>query len=94
MPIYVYECKCGFGDEVLQKMGTKELKCSKCGGEMVKQLSTWAFVYNKGYPSFRKLHLGTAPYTGRVNPSDHKGTGGSPSALGVREGQRWKESIE
>ena len=93
MPIYVYKCdKCGFEDEVIQQMGVNGLHCPKCGLSRSKKPTRHAFVYMKGYPSFRKRYLGTAPYT--TKPSKVKGGPGSKLPAAKIEGERWLESIE
>lgn len=47
MPLYEYQCKtCGERTEVLQKSGDKPLgKCPKCGGPVVKLISTPAIQF-------------------------------------------------
>ena len=43
MPVYEYQCKkCGEAFEKLVKLD-EEVKCPECGGEVVKQISTFGF---------------------------------------------------
>jgi len=95
MPLYIYKCNhCDFEDEVLQNIGTNKLDCAKCGFSMNKIPTAHAFIYMKGYPSFRRRYLGTAPYTTKPNPSELKGGPGSKLPLAKIEGEKWLESIE
>lgn len=47
MPIYEYKCqKCGSLIEALQKINAAPLKiCSRCGGELIKQVSSPAIQF-------------------------------------------------
>jgi len=95
MPLYVYKCKnCEFEDEVIQKIGADGHNCSKCGAVMFKKPTCQSFVYMKGYPSFRKRYLGTAPYTRKIFPSEVKGGPGSKLPVAKIEGEKWLESLE
>jgi len=67
MPLYEYRCdKCGFTTEELQQIGSETPQCPQCGGVMQRVFSPIAMVKWKGeggFPSLRKAHLGTSPYT-------------------------------
>ena len=94
MPIYVYKCEtCGLTSEALQPIGTNELDCSKCGVAMSKQPTCQSLVYMKGFPSFRRRYLGTAPYTPRVLSSEVKGGPGSKQPVAIMLGEKWLESL-
>lgn len=34
MPMYDFECGCGFADDSFEPAGTSEIDCPKCGGKM------------------------------------------------------------
>jgi len=66
MPIYEYICECGCEVEEIQKMGSEAPVCPKCGVGMIKKPTHPSMVKWKGeggFPSLRKQHKGTAPYT-------------------------------
>ena len=92
MPIYVYKCEaCKEVREVLQPRGTNELKCL-CGASMSKQPTCQALVITNGTPSFRKQHLGTAPYTTRTAPLKPAKTR-STDPMAIIEGEKWLASL-
>ena len=65
MPIFDFDCDCGNELEVIQ-VGIDAPTCPKCGGVMRRKFSPIAMVKWKGeggFPSLRKTHKGTAPYT-------------------------------
>ena len=39
MPIYDYECECGFFAEIIVQKHDTKLNCPDCGKELVKQIS-------------------------------------------------------
>lgn len=43
MPVYEFKCECGQEKEVLVSMGTKTIKCEKCGEVMSKIISLSTF---------------------------------------------------
>ena len=92
MPIYVFGCKnCETEVEVLQPIDADEPSC--CGTAMTKKPTAHSFVYMKGYPSFRKKYLGTAPGTSRFNGLEGKGGPGSQMPDAKSQGAAWLESI-
>jgi len=73
MPIYQYFCpRCAVEIEKVQNLGVNTALCPKCGGLMIKKMTSPAMIKMKGeggYPSRRKQVRGTAPYTsGDVKP--------------------------
>lgn len=43
MPVYEFKCECGQEKEALVPMGTKTIKCDKCGEDMSKTISLSTF---------------------------------------------------
>ena len=43
MPVYEFQCECGQEKEVLVPMGTRTIKCKKCGKDMSKIISLSTF---------------------------------------------------
>ena len=101
MPIYVYECKpCGLEADVLQPLGMAEHDCSECGEPAVKKPTCQSLGFMGGGPTFRRQHLGTAPFTPRgtayVERHENgkpKGGWGSRRPEGIRQGKAWLESL-
>lgn len=101
MPIYVYECKpCSLEADVLQPMGATEHDCAECGQPTVKKPTCQSLVFMGGSPTFRRQHLGTAPFTPRGTAyrerhenGNPKGGPGSRSPDGVRQGKAWLENL-
>ena len=52
MPIYDYECECGFFAEIIVQKHDTKLNCPDCGKELVKQISKPAKPQFKGDTSF------------------------------------------
>ncbi len=91
-PLYVYGCEaCETEVEIIQPIGADEPNC--CGTAMTKKPTAHAFVVMNGPPSFRKHHLGTAPFTGRVTGLEGKGGPGSQMPDAKSRGAAWLESI-
>jgi putative FmdB family regulatory protein len=67
MPIYEYECGCGFTIEKLQ-YGLDTPRCPKCGLKMMRKPTFPIMVKIRGmggYPSRRKMIKDTAPYSSK-----------------------------
>ena len=43
MPVYEFKCECGQEKEALVPMGTKTIKCNRCGEAMSKTISLCTF---------------------------------------------------
>ena len=66
MPVYEFECSCGNVAEDLVRMGTRSIKCPKCGGRAKKIMSPCTFElkgggwYADGYASRKSTKKSTA----------------------------------
>jgi len=50
MPVYEFNCECGQENEALVPMGTKTIRCKKCGKDMKKIISQSTFhLKGKGW---------------------------------------------
>ena len=69
MPIFEYRCECGCKSTELQREAGAPM--CKCGETMQRLWTPLAMVKWKdegGYPSLRKAHLRTAPFTSHYGP--------------------------
>lgn len=80
MPIYEYNCDCGFGLELIQSNGGSPPVCPECEREMIRKFPIPAMVKMDGfYPARKKFLDGSAPGTtndvtpwGNYDPSKPK----------------------
>jgi len=48
VPIFEYRCECGYEAMEVQMIGEESPKCEKCGGDMIKKVSSPAIIRFKG----------------------------------------------